>query len=124
MMKLIYDIGSDDCIFGAYLIPFDLSSLVYSCRFYFQSLQSNDIFYNILVRKCPSSIRHRDSNIQPLDYESPPLTTRPGLPSMNTLHLLLTASWSPIGSASITSHMLFECSKATESKQLKMEPSS
>ena len=30
--------------------------------------------------KCPSSIRRQDSNSQPSDYESPPLTTRPGLP--------------------------------------------
>ena len=28
----------------------------------------------------PSSIRRWDSNSQPSDYESPPLTTRPGLP--------------------------------------------
>ena len=33
--------------------------------------------------KCPSSIRCRDSNSQPSDYESPPLTTRPGLPPQN-----------------------------------------
>ena len=30
--------------------------------------------------KYPSSIRRRDSNSQPSDYESPPFTTRPGLP--------------------------------------------
>ena len=30
--------------------------------------------------KCPSGIRHWDSNSQPSDYESHPLTTRPGLP--------------------------------------------
>ena len=30
--------------------------------------------------KCPSSIWHWDSNSQPSDYESPPLTTRPKLP--------------------------------------------
>ena len=29
---------------------------------------------------CPSSIRRWDSNSQPSDSESPPLTTRPGLP--------------------------------------------
>ena len=31
------------------------------------------------VKKCPSSIRHWDSNSQPSDYDSPPSTTRPGL---------------------------------------------
>ena len=29
---------------------------------------------------CPSSIRCRDSNPRPLECESPPITTRPGLP--------------------------------------------
>ena len=29
---------------------------------------------------CPSSIWHRDSNPRPLECESPPITTRPGLP--------------------------------------------
>ena len=32
------------------------------------------------MKKCPSSIWRQDSNSQPSDYESPPLTTRPGLP--------------------------------------------
>ena len=40
-------------------------------------------FYNKYeCEKCPSSIRHRDSNSQPSDYESPPLTTKPGLPPL------------------------------------------
>ena len=34
----------------------------------------------IKCEKCPSSIQCRDSNSQPTDYQSPPLTTRPGLP--------------------------------------------
>ena len=29
---------------------------------------------------CPSSIQHQDSNPQPLERESLPITTRPGLP--------------------------------------------
>ena len=33
----------------------------------------------IKCEKCPSSLRRRDSNSQPSDYVSPPLTTRPGL---------------------------------------------
>ena len=49
---------------------------VYFCLFK-QTLQ---FLQQINVKKCPSSIRHRDSNQQPPDYESPPLTTRPGLP--------------------------------------------
>ena len=34
----------------------------------------------IYVKKCPSSIQYQDSNPQPLEHESPPVTTRPGLP--------------------------------------------
>ena len=30
-------------------------------------------------KKCPSSIQCRDPNSQPLEYESPPIGTRPGL---------------------------------------------
>ena len=36
----------------------------------------------------PSSIRHRDSNPRPLEHESPPITTRPGLPPLLLLLLL------------------------------------
>ena len=39
--------------------------------------------YNSTTNQCekyPPSIRHRDSNSQPSDYQFPPLTTRPGLP--------------------------------------------
>ena len=49
---------------------------VYFCLFN-QTLQ---FLQQINVKKCPSSIRHQDSNSQPSDYESPPLPTRPGLP--------------------------------------------
>ena len=34
----------------------------------------------IYVKKCPSSKWYRDSNPQPSVRESPPITTRPGLP--------------------------------------------
>ena len=34
----------------------------------------------INVKKCPSSIRCQDSNSRPLEHESPPITTRSGLP--------------------------------------------
>ena len=40
----------------------------------------NTILQQINVKKCPSSIRCRDSNPRPLECESPPITTRPGLP--------------------------------------------
>ena len=48
----------------------------------FSSIQTN--IYSISTtnkcEKCPSSIWCRDSNPQPSEYESPPLTTRPGHP--------------------------------------------
>ena len=36
------------------------------------------IFTTIICKKCPSSILCQDSNPQPLEHESPPITTRPG----------------------------------------------
>ena len=51
--------------------------------------------HQMYVKKCPSSIWHRDSNPRPQERESPPLTTRPGLPpwlsfllSLSTMSLL------------------------------------
>ena len=46
-------------------------------RLFKQKLQ---FLQQINVKKCPSSIRHKDPNSQPSDYKPPPLTTRPGLP--------------------------------------------
>ena len=43
---------------------------------------SLQILQQINVKKCPSSIQCRDSNTWPLENESPPITTRPGLPSL------------------------------------------
>ena len=38
---------------------------------------------------CPSSIWRQFSNSQPSDYESPPLTTRPGLPPNNNANCFI-----------------------------------
>ena len=46
---------------------------------YFRSFQTIQFLQQINVKKYPSSILRWDSNSQPSDYESPPLTTRPGL---------------------------------------------
>ena len=35
--------------------------------------------HQIYVKKCPSSLQCRDLNPWPLEHESPPITTRPGL---------------------------------------------
>ena len=46
----------------------------------FSSFQTNiNFLQQINVKKCPSSILCWDSKPQPLVYESPPLTIRPGL---------------------------------------------
>ena len=42
--------------------------------------QTLQIFTTNICEKSPSSIRCRDLNPQPLERESPPITTRPGLP--------------------------------------------
>ena len=42
------------------------------------------ILQQINLKKCPSSIWCRDLNSWPLKHESPPITTRPGLPPFST----------------------------------------
>ena len=44
------------------------------------SIKHYSFLQQIYVKKCPFSIWRWDTNWQPSDYESPPLTTRPGLP--------------------------------------------
>ena len=46
----------------------------------------NTILQQFNLKKCPSSTWHWDLNPRPQDRESPPITTRPGLPPMS-LHL-------------------------------------
>ena len=54
-------------------------------------LLNNTILTISTMRKCLSSIQRWDSNSQPFDNKSPPLTTRPGLPPLLVLsHGLLT----------------------------------
>ena len=47
--------------------------------FYFSNKHYN-FFTNFFVKKCKNNIPCRDSNPWPLGHESPPITTRPGLP--------------------------------------------
>ena len=49
---------------------------------YFRSFQTNNTIFTANQcekMSCPSSIRCQDSNPQPFEHESPPITTRPGL---------------------------------------------
>ena len=50
------------------------------CLFLVFSNKQYNFLQDINVGKCPSSIRHRDSNPWHLKHESSPVTTRPGLP--------------------------------------------
>ena len=62
--------------------------------FDFWSFQANNtIFTTNQCEKlsCPSSIQHRDSNPRPLECESPPITTNPGLSISNLFSLLISA---------------------------------
>ena len=57
----------------------------------FSSFQTHiiTIFTTNKREKCPSSIRCRDSNSRPLEHESSPITTRPGLQGEMTQAWLL-----------------------------------
>ena len=57
---------------------------------YFQSFlkQTIQISQQINLKKCPSSIRHWDSNTWPFKHDSSPITTRPGLPPIMSIHIL------------------------------------
>ena len=48
---------------------------------------------NRYVKKYPSSIHCWDSNAQPLEHESTPITTRPGLPPIQTLTFRYLLEW-------------------------------
>ena len=53
----------------------------------FVLLHTLKFLQQINVNKCPSSIQCRDSNSRPLQHESHPIITRPGLPHLETLIL-------------------------------------
>ena len=69
-------------IFGASPVSFS---------FIFSLFQTNNTqnLHQINVKKCPSSSWCQDLNSQPSEYESPPLTTSPGLPPNRTFLVLL-----------------------------------
>ena len=47
----------------------------------FSFFQTNITFFiTNKCEKCPSRKQHYDSNLRPLEHESPPITTKPGLP--------------------------------------------
>ena len=57
----------------------------------FSSFQTHitNFITNRYLKKCPPSIWCKNSNSQPLEHESPPLTTRPGLPPTNIFIMLM-----------------------------------
>ena len=59
----------------------------FSFIFVFSNTHYN--FYTKCIwKKCPSSKHCRDSNSWPLEHESPPITTRPGHPHSQPIHLI------------------------------------
>ena len=56
---------------------------------YFRSFFKKQFLQQIDGKKCPSSIRPRDSNPQPFKHESSPIATRPGLPPFYSLYQTL-----------------------------------
>ena len=54
--------------------------------------QTIQFLQQINVKKCPSSIRRWDSNPRPLERESTPITTRPGLPPLLLRCLMMRCS--------------------------------
>ena len=60
----------------------------------FLSFQTNIKFLQqIKVKKCPSSIRCQGSNSWPLEHESPPITTRRGLPPSTSFLCFFISQW-------------------------------
>ena len=55
-------------------------TLAFFCLFLVFSNKHYKFLQQIYVKKCPSSIWWRDLNPRSLERESPPITTRPGLP--------------------------------------------
>ena len=51
---------------------------------YFRLFQQTFLFYNRYMCKNPSSLRCWDLNPQPSGHESPPITTTPGLPPLES----------------------------------------
>ena len=81
---------------------------------YFRSFQTNiiTIFTTNICEKCPSSIQCRDLNPQPLERESLPITSRPGLPSFNFYPLSISSCFFLLSKLSnliaIRTHYLFD----------------
>ena len=71
--QIIFKMGQPRPLFGLFS--------VFSSKHY-------NFLQQIYVKKCPSSIRCRDSNPRPSECESLPITTRPGLPPNNIIFSL------------------------------------
>ena len=72
---------STDCIFSGQVLFKKWANPGLFCRFIFCFFKQTSLQFlqQIHVKKCPSSIRCQDSNPQPLEHESPPITSRSGL---------------------------------------------
>ena len=84
--KSLYNISRKDGFLFFYKMgqprPLYRLFLVFSYKHY-------KFLQQIYVKKCPTSIRCPDSNPQPSECESPPITTRPGLPPRKKIIILI-----------------------------------
>ena len=80
-IRVLYFNSQSECFISALCSHAKICFWAILGLFFVISFFSNKQYkYNKLMWKCPSSIRSRDSNSQPSDFVSPPLTNRPGLP--------------------------------------------
>ena len=81
--------GQISCLgmFATFILKMGQSRPLFHLFLSFQTHITNFATYNY-VKNCPFSIWCWDSNSRPLERESPPVTTRPGLQPICLLHLL------------------------------------
>ena len=90
----VYLVVSLSCIFSWIVFLTGPSRPLF---YIFSSFQTNiTIFTTNKCDNCPYSIRWWDSNPQPLDHESPPIATKPGIPPFSWIFctIFLRSHWS------------------------------
>ena len=94
-MRLNLTIASDanslnELVPGAFAVNVFFIGHSRSLFVYFRPFKQTLLFLQqIYVKKCPSSIWCWDSNPQPSEHESPPITTSPGLPPKHRPNVFL-----------------------------------
>ena len=79
------------CHFNPLFFPIFLNWPSFSFIFVFSNKHDNSYNKYMCKMLCPSSMQRRDSNPRLLEPESPPITSRPGLPPPSALFVLIVA---------------------------------